>query len=150
MAGFAVQARALRPQLRFHRASSVPVYATSHVYGGAVNADRDHDLDGVIFGDMPWIIDLSLEGDSLKQALQQSWSHDMAGFSRLFAFGADAMALITRIGNMRAQPGTEHQGYTGTLTVDTSNVVQRNLMWARFVNGVAQNIEGQLPTSTLP
>ena len=32
MAGFARQARQLRPQLKFYNAGDLPVYATSHVY----------------------------------------------------------------------------------------------------------------------
>ena len=148
MAGFAAQARLLRPQLRFHRASTVPVYSTSHVYSGVPNADGDSDIDGVVFGDMPWIIDGTLDGDPLKRALSEYWAQDMAGFARLFAFGADAQALVSRVQRLRAQPGSEYQGYTGRLTVDTNNAVRRNLTWAQFREGIARNVDNPLSPNT--
>lgn len=148
MAGFANQARLLRPQLRFHRASGVPVYATSHVYGGVPSPDRDRDIDGVVFGDMPWVVEPTLQGDALIREMNTFWSETMAGFSRLFALGADAQALISRVGPLRAQPGTEYAGYTGTLSVRPDNVVERKLTWARFSKGLAEVAEAGVPGAT--
>ncbi|MEM7405981.1 MAG: penicillin-binding protein activator [Pseudomonadota bacterium] len=145
MAGFANQARLLRPQLRFHRASGVPVYATSHVYGGVPSPDRDRDIDGVVFGDMPWVVEPSMQGDALIREMNEFWSETMAGFARLFALGADAQALISRVGPLRAQPGTEYAGYTGTLSVRPDNVVERRLTWARFSKGLAELAEAGVP-----
>ncbi len=138
MAGFANQARMLRPQLRFHRASRVPVYATSHVYTGVPNADLDRDIDGVIFGDMPWILTPVDEQGALRQVLEQHWPEAMAGYSRLFALGADAAALVKRAGRLRAQPGESFQGHTGTLLIGDNNVVIRQLKWARITEGVPE------------
>ncbi len=53
----AAQARLLAPQLRFFQAHDVPLYATSAVYSGHPNPATDADLDGIIFGDMGWMLD---------------------------------------------------------------------------------------------
>jgi uncharacterized protein len=141
MASFAAQARSLRPQLRFHRASKVPVYATSHVYGGSALAERDSDINGVLFGDMPWVLLPPERADPLKREMGEQWSRAMAGFSRLIAFGADAQAMVTRLTRLRATPGSEFAGQTGTLSVDGQNIVRRKLTWARFQDGLPTLID---------
>ena len=141
MASFAAQARALRPQLRFHRASKVPVYATSHVYGGSPLAERDNDIDGVMFGDMPWVLLPPERADPLKREMSEQWSLAMAGFARLIAFGADAQAMVTRLRRLRAAPGSEFAGQTGTLSVDSQNIVRRKLTWAKFQEGLPRLVD---------
>ena len=61
LAGNAYQARLLVPQLRFFQAHDLPVYATSRVFSGKLEPAVDADLDGVIFGDMPWVVDIRYE-----------------------------------------------------------------------------------------
>ena len=56
MAAFPTQARQIRPTLKFFDAGQVPVYAMSHLYDGKPLPTDGHDLDGVVFGDMPWIL----------------------------------------------------------------------------------------------
>ena len=57
MATTAPQARLIVPQLRFSQAHDVPLYATSYVYAGNPDPAMDADLDGLIFGEMRWILD---------------------------------------------------------------------------------------------
>ena len=57
MAGFPREARQLRPQFRFHNAAGVPIYSTSHVFTGSPDAAADGDIDGITFGDMPWVLE---------------------------------------------------------------------------------------------
>ncbi len=61
LAGNAHQARLLVPQLRFFQAHDLPIYATSSIFSGKLNPAVDADLDGVIFGDMPWVVDIRYE-----------------------------------------------------------------------------------------
>ena len=60
LAANAGQARLLAPQLRFFQAHDLPLYATSHVYTGKPNPAADADLDGIIFGDMDWILEVAV------------------------------------------------------------------------------------------
>lgn len=148
MAAFSDQARALRPQLRFHRATHVPVYSTSHVFTGQRNPQADQDIDGVLFGDMPWLLDANLDSDPVKRQLQAHWPQQMAGYSRLFALGADAAGLVSQLGKLRAGALASYDGYTGELNIDTDNRIVRKLQWAVFQGGEPQTLEG-LPF-TLP
>ena len=60
LAANAEQARLLVPQLRFFQAHDLALYATSYVYNGKPEPAVDADLDGIIFGDMNWILDAAV------------------------------------------------------------------------------------------
>ena len=57
-AGNARQARLLVPQFRFYQALNLPIYGTSSLFAGDLNPALDADLNGVIFGDMRWMVDI--------------------------------------------------------------------------------------------
>ena len=139
MAAFPRQARQLRPQLEFHRAQDVPVYSTSHVYTGIPDPTADRDIDGVIFGDMPWVLDPGASGaevSGLRRQIEAVWSDSLAAFVRLYAFGIDAYRLVSELGRLRAQQYAELKGATGTLSLDDKNTIERRLTWAQFARGV--------------
>jgi uncharacterized protein len=141
MAAFPLQARQLRPQLDFHRAQNLPVYSTSHIYSGIADTNADRDIDGVVFGDMPWVLDSAGRGGALRQEIGALWSNSMTSFVRLYAFGADAYYLVKELGRLRAQHYAEFQGVTGALSLNENNRVNRRLMWARFIRGTPRIIE---------
>jgi outer membrane PBP1 activator LpoA protein len=145
MAGFPTQARQIRPQLQFHHASGLPVYSTSHVFGGTSNPAGDIDLNGVVFGDAPWILLYDTDRPGLRTSVEQLWGDSSAGLVRLYAFGADAYAIIPHLGRLRAQESARFPGYTGRLSVGADNRVQRELVWAEFANGVPRLIDIELP-----
>lgn len=76
LAANANQARLAVPQLRFFQAHNLPIYATSYVYTGVPEPAIDADLDGIVFGDMPWIIDITKA--HWQQSDQQVPSQDTA------------------------------------------------------------------------
>ena len=57
LAATTTRARLIVPQLRFFQAHDVPLYGTSYVYSGKPEPAMDADLDGLIFGEMRWILD---------------------------------------------------------------------------------------------
>lgn len=57
LATAAADARLLVPHLRFYQAHDLPLYATSRVYDGGPAPATDADLDGIVFGDLAWVID---------------------------------------------------------------------------------------------
>ena len=58
LAADAKQSRLLVPQLRFFQAHNLPMYATSKIFTGRINPAVDADLDGLVFGDMNWMVDI--------------------------------------------------------------------------------------------
>lgn len=147
MAAFPRQGRQLRPQLEFHRAQDLPVYATSHIYSGIADAEADRDIDGVVFGDMPWVLEPTAVGASLRRDVGVMWADSMNSFIRLYAFGADAYYLVKELGKLRAQQYAQLQGVTGTLSLNKDNQIDRGLMWARFSRGTPRVLADE-PTPT--
>lgn len=137
MAAHPDQARQLKPLFDFYYADNVPVYATSSVYSGTPNPNKDRDLNGVIFCDMPWLIDTH-RASQMRQLLQRNGSSSSEQYSRLFAMGVDAYQLTQQLG--RLSPGASYQGVTGNLTVGSHYQIQRQLAWAKMVNGVPVSV----------
>ena len=50
------QALLLRPQLQFHHSGKLPLISTSQVFSGEPDADRDGDLTGIKYNDIPWTL----------------------------------------------------------------------------------------------
>lgn len=135
MAAFSRQGRLLRPQLKFHRASDIPVYATSHVFSGALQPNMDRDMNGVRFSDMPWTLNQDTN-DTMKLQIKTVWPNTSNRFMRLFALGIDAYQIVPELNRMRRNRFTSIQGTTGILYLDISNRIQRRLLWAQFQGGI--------------
>ncbi|BBM02319.1 penicillin-binding protein activator [Microbulbifer sp. GL-2] len=125
------QARQLNPMLTYYYAGDLPVYATSHVFGGSVNPNRDRDLNGVHFTALPWLF----ENNQTKQEIEQQASPAPA-FARLYALGADAFRLYPRIPMLRQFPQQKVHGLTGALSLSADGRIVREQMWARIEKGV--------------
>ena len=141
MAAFPRQARQLRPQLEFYRAQDLPVYSTSHIYSGIADPAADRDIDGVVFGDMPWVLEPARSDAQLRREVGELWSNSMSAFMRLYAFGADAYSLVKELGTLRAQQYTEFNGVTGKLSLSEDNRINRRLVWAQFNKGIPRIID---------
>ena len=133
MAAFPRQARQIPPQLKFFYAGDLPIYATSHIYEGRPDPDKDRDLDGVMFADMPWLLKKE-ENDPLRSAVNQAWPNQ-AGLRRLYALGVDAYRLAPYLKLAHIGSNDAVDGATGRLTIDNDHRVHRTLMWARFSRG---------------
>jgi len=48
------QPRAITPLLAYHFAGDLPVYATSLVFDGSADSNKNRDINGIIFADTPW------------------------------------------------------------------------------------------------
>jgi len=141
MAAFPEAARQLRPLLLFHRAGDVPVVATSHVYAGRPDPASDVDLDGVVFGDMPWLLDP--RAYTLPQQVGRIWPAANGSNGRLYAFGADAYMLAVRLRELRADAGTrELAGVTGMLSLGPERRLRRALLWAQMRDGLPVLLDG--------
>ncbi|WP_200257920.1 penicillin-binding protein activator [Halorhodospira neutriphila] len=131
------QARLLRPQIEYHRASGLPVVATSHAYGGTVQPDLDRDLEGLRFLDGPWLVDSAVGVPrGLERAyLSRQWPERMQGDARLIALGIDAYRIIPYLGVMAEHPEERIDGLTGRLRLSEAGRVERRLVAARFADG---------------
>ena len=139
MAAFPRQARLLKPQLKFHYASTLPVYSTSHVFTGKVDRHADRDMDDVIFCDMPWLLDRDEALPKLRRKIASLWPDTSDQYTRFYAMGIDAYNLIPNLRNMRLFDYERFNGTTGTLQLTRSNRIFRELRWARIANGAPRS-----------
>ncbi|HQV73146.1 MAG TPA: penicillin-binding protein activator [Dokdonella sp.] len=136
------QARLLVPQLKL-AGINAPVFATSHVNAGELNAALDRDLNGVEFCDATWLFSpVPARPDHNAIARELASANGVGG--RLFAFGMDAYALLPYMDWLLAHPETYLDGASGQLAADSFGRIHRVLTWARFVDGVAQPVQGAL------
>lgn len=135
LAAYPHQARQIRPQLKFYHASDVPVYATSHVFTGNLNQERDRDMDGLMFGDMPWVLAGSTTHRGLRPRIEQYISQAGNNLQRLYALGIDAYNIIYALNTLKTYPYERYDGETGSLSLDPQQRVRRQLTWVKFRSG---------------
>ena len=144
LAAFPDNARQIMPQLRYFGAADLPVFATSHVFTGTVDAERDRDLDGISFGDMPWLFGAA-DRESLHLA-RTAWPAQTASFGRLYALGIDAYRVLPYLAQMRRQPGLRVPAVTGNLSMDNTGVLHRTLLWMRYTDGQPRPLDAVAST----
>ncbi|MBT8421384.1 MAG: penicillin-binding protein activator [Gammaproteobacteria bacterium] len=135
MAAFPREARQLLPQLKFHYAGDVPIYASSHIFSGIVDPVLDQDIDDVVFGDMPWVLQDSQDAATLRSAVMAAWPESAPKYLRYYALGIDAYRIIPRLKGLRTRNFESFKGETGELSVDSEGRVNRTLLWARIYRG---------------
>jgi len=126
-------AKNLLLHLRFYFAGNIPTYATSDILDER-NAIQSN-LDGVIFSDMPWILDRNLNTATKALHAASTAIGTAQGRGRLFAFGYDAYLIQTALRNSSSKhDNISLDGATGKLSVDTNGRVRRTLSWAEIHN----------------
>ncbi|GMQ91301.1 MAG: penicillin-binding protein activator [Gammaproteobacteria bacterium] len=135
------EARQLKPLLNFYRASRLPVYATSRVFVGKGNPREDIDLDGIMFGDMPWMLVGSGRIKDLRQNVQGNWSRAHSPWDRLYALGMDSYSIIPHLDRINASDYSRYQGVTSGLSITRDGHIQRQLTWAIFKAGVPRLLD---------
>jgi len=133
------QARLIKPQLKFHHAQDLPVYATSHISSSNATTDEDRDLNEMLFVDIPWMLDNSNNRDY--RQINHYWPQESQSFSRLFALGIDAYRIIRSLRRLMLNPEESQQHNTGLLSVDKAGRVKRALLMATYQNGRARLLQ---------
>jgi len=140
MASRASEGHMIWPQLRFYRATGLPVYATSLIYNGTA----DSELNGVRFCDMP----LMLQADS-NWAGVRSDAGDLPAIKnqpRLFALGYDAYNLVNLMQSGKMQTGVVIPSASGGLLMKSNGAITRTLGCAQFRDGGIKALDASSPT----
>jgi hypothetical protein len=124
--------RLLQPQLRFFYAGGIPTYATSDAFEPDPRANQD--LDGLMFPEMPWMLDSPL-AEAVRSAASQAWPVGGPKTGVLFAFGFDAYRIAEALRESRAPSSLDLSGLTGQLTLDPDGHIHRQLIWAQLRGG---------------
>jgi len=129
------QAQQIKPTLAYHQAADLPVYATSHLYGGHLTAQQMRDLEGIIFCETPWLLGTDTP---LRQQVTQIWPQAGGSLGRLYAMGIDAFHLASRLSLLKEVAGSSYEGFSGQLSLDKNQRIVRQLPWATFRYGQVQ------------
>lgn len=148
MAGNPRQARLIKPQLKFHHAKDLPVYATSSISSSTSDPDADRDLDGTLFVDTPWALNNETNTDF--QAIQKLWPQQSQRYARFFALGLDAYKLIPSLRRLMVRPEEQLPLNTGTIRVDKNGRVHRELMLATYEKGRARLLRQSVEETPSP
>lgn len=134
MLAFPAQARQLKPILNYQRALDIPVVSTSHMYSGRSDPDRDQDLEGVRFVEMPW----RLTPSTIRARVGQAFPESLASYATLVALGVDSFRLYPRLPQMFAFQDVRVQGVSGALSMNQKGQIERSLEWAVVENGLVR------------
>jgi outer membrane PBP1 activator LpoA protein len=134
VAASAPVARAIKPQLRFQMSYVLPVYSTSDAWEPGASGVRD--MNGLTFPELPWILYDGQGAPGLWDLARGDWARQSRGLLRLYAFGFDAFQLMRSLRGSARTFGLA--GLTGTLDIDASGAVHRQLEFARVVDGEAE------------
>jgi outer membrane PBP1 activator LpoA protein len=134
IAGGGGSARQIMPQLRFHYAGDVPVYAMPSDF--EPDADANSDIDGMAFPDMPWMVSGDPVTAQIRESVRSAWPARTARRDRLYAFGFDAYRLVPLLRGKGGESGLGMSGVSGHLLLDDHNRIHRELEWAQIKNGV--------------
>jgi uncharacterized protein len=126
-------ARLIMPQLKFHYAGDVPVYATSSSF--EPNPGANSDIDGMLFPDMPWMISYDPATAQIRDGVRAAWPGRTARHDELYAFGFDAYRLVPGLRSNAPAAASEIAGVTGKLHLDQQNRIRREMDWAQIKNG---------------
>ena len=134
-------ARQLVPRLRYYGTEDISLYSISNIYTGNINTREDSDINGVLFVDMPWVIDPENEYSPLNRMIERYRKPAQSAYKRFYAFGIDAYRLIPQLAELSLQPSQQYEGKTGYIKIDEQGRVQRRLIWARFLDGKPELID---------
>lgn len=133
------QARLIKPQLKFHHAKDLPVYATSSISSSVADPDADRDLDEILFVDTPWALESADNADF--QAIRALWPGESEHYAKFFALGLDAYRLIPRLRHLMLNPDQAQDMHTGRITIDDKGQVHRALLLATYTRGLAHPLK---------
>lgn len=150
MAAISKQARQIRPQLQFHHASDLPVYATSHAWDGQPDDHNEAlDLSGILLPDMPWILDSDNSSPLSRPQLAELFPASSSAYGRLYAMGIDSLRLLPHLKRLQSAVYETLDGQTGSLHMDALNQVHRQLVWTQLTQS-GNKVLGFAPRLDMP
>jgi len=128
-------------------APQVAVYASSRTHGNNLSRSQSRDLNGLIFSDMPWLLNPDRE---LKQQTLALWPNMSKIQQNLFAMGYDTFKLIPNLLQLRNFPNLRLAGQTGILYINDNGIIEREFSWAKYRSGKIKLEESNPESKTAP
>jgi uncharacterized protein len=138
------QARLIKPQLKFHHAKDLQVYATSSISSSTSSPDADRDLDEIQFVDTPWALQSEKNPDF--SDISQLWPAQSQRYAKFIALGIDAYKMIPALRRLMLKQIPALQLNTGNITLDNKGRIHRELLLATYKKGEAEVIKQSVDT----
>jgi len=129
-----VHGRILKPHIDFLKAHKVPVYSTSQIFTGALDAVNDRDINNVTFSDVPWLVESSDALEIQRKKFETPWTTANA-LDRIFAMGVDSYNLMYRVALLRDIGEARYHGVTARLQIGPKRKIIRESAWVMFEDG---------------
>ena len=96
-------------------------------------------LNKLSVSEIPWL--LSKNNTLTPAQITQLWPKIKQSQLRLFAMGHDAYGLIDKLAQMQMFPEFKLTGYSGTLSLQETGKIHREMSWAQFQRGRLKKIQ---------
>jgi uncharacterized protein len=133
------QARLIKPQLKFHHAKDLQVYATSSISSSTPAPDADRDLDEIQFVDTPWALQSEQNPDFA--GISKLWPAQSQRYAKFIALGIDAYKMIPSLRRLMLKQIPPLALNTGNITIDNKGRIHRELLLATYRRGRAEVIK---------
>lgn len=127
--------RLLATQLEYYYAGDVPSYATSEIHSPS-SETRNNDLNGIIFPDVPWLLDPDPFALEARREIRTYWPQRSSDMARFYGMGVDAYRFVPAI--YRGEPFENVSGASGLMSANDRGQIRRQLPFAQFRNGVPE------------
>lgn len=117
------------PQLRFYRASGLPIVSTSLIYEG-----RGIDWPRMSVCDMPWMLETQGQWAQARSEAAAMDAGPMRGYPRLVALGGDAFRVASRLLANTLHTGDRIDAASGRLVIGGDGRIARELSCSAPVN----------------
>lgn len=114
------------------RLPPIQIYSGARSHPANMNHSEKQDLTGVLYSDLPVI--LEPENPVLTEA-QMLWPDRDLDDLRFYALGIDAWHLVPELAALRADPDYQVQGLSGALKLNGDANIDNYLAWATYENG---------------
>jgi len=113
------------------RAQTVPVYASSRSIERTDAPNQLRDLENVRFLDAPFVL-MPERWTTESNQVSALWPEQRASFSRLFAFGFDALTMLSELPVLASLPGYRFEGMSGSMKMNEYAEIERLLPMAQI------------------
>jgi len=124
--------------IRSYLSPNTPVYATSQLFSSNENTLFNHDVNGVKFMDMPWLLQ---PDHPIVMAYREAIQPKSANKGRFYALGIDTFYLAVNILEAQSTSEISFDGVTGRIRFMPPNQFVRELLFSQFDKGKARLLD---------
>jgi len=135
LAAFPKQARQIPLQISYYHGEDIPIYATSHIIAKVPDKKANKDLNGIIYTDMPWLL------DSTQDAISRENQQSRASYQRLFSLGVDTYLVLPYLQFLEKNNVEFYHGETGKLSISNDGKLNRITPMGTIKNGQSRVIK---------